>query len=153
MAIKGIQIPMYTKHTLFLYFSDFSIFFSTFMKNKIKQNWKETNKNILNKAKYKTRLTQNKKAKHTSNANKNKKEREREKWLNHFEPFSFHTLEELFYFVNPWFGDEGEELKPFKFERNIRALSRSPSGAKKGGNWFWFPDEIIQLLCWVANHL
>ena len=97
MAIKGIQIPMYTKHTLFLYFSDFSIFFSTFMKNKIKQNWKETNKNILNKAKYKTRLTQNKKAKHTSNANKNKKEREREKkWLNHFELFSFHIFDEPF---------------------------------------------------------
>ena len=24
MAIQGTQIPMYTKHTLFLYFSDFS---------------------------------------------------------------------------------------------------------------------------------
>ena len=36
------------------------------MKNKI-------NKNMLNKIKYKTRLTQNLKAKHTSNANKNKK--------------------------------------------------------------------------------
>ena len=33
---------------------------------------------MLNKAKHKTRLTQNLKAKHTSNANKNKK-REREK--------------------------------------------------------------------------
>ena len=32
---------------------------------------------MLNKAKYKTRLTQNKKAKHTSNANKNKKRREK----------------------------------------------------------------------------
>ena len=34
---------------------------------------------MLNKAKYKTRLTQNNKAKHTSNANKNKKGRERER--------------------------------------------------------------------------
>ena len=33
---------------------------------------------MLNKAKHKTRLTQNNKAKHTSNANKNKKE-DREK--------------------------------------------------------------------------
>ena len=33
---------------------------------------------MLNKAKHKTRLTQNNKAKHTSNANKNKKGRERE---------------------------------------------------------------------------
>ena len=32
MAIQGTQIPMYTKHTLFLYFSDFSIFFN------VKQN-------------------------------------------------------------------------------------------------------------------
>ena len=34
MAIKSKQVPMYTKHTLFLYFSNFSIFF-IFMKNKI----------------------------------------------------------------------------------------------------------------------
>ena len=27
MAIQGTQVPMYTKHTLFLYFSDFSKFF------------------------------------------------------------------------------------------------------------------------------
>ena len=27
MAIQGTQVPMYTKHTLFLYFSDFSFFF------------------------------------------------------------------------------------------------------------------------------
>ena len=27
IAIQGTQVPMYTKHTLFLYFSDFSIFF------------------------------------------------------------------------------------------------------------------------------
>ena len=27
MVIQGTQVPMYTKHTLFLYFSDFSILF------------------------------------------------------------------------------------------------------------------------------
>ena len=27
MAIQGTQVPMYTKHTLFLYFSYFSILF------------------------------------------------------------------------------------------------------------------------------
>ena len=26
MAIQGTQVPMYTKHTLFLYFSNFSFF-------------------------------------------------------------------------------------------------------------------------------
>ena len=28
MAIKGTQVPMYTQHTLFLYFSNFSFFFN-----------------------------------------------------------------------------------------------------------------------------
>ena len=40
MAIQGTQVPMYTQHTLFLYFSDFSIFF--YIKNKI--NKTENNK-------------------------------------------------------------------------------------------------------------
>ena len=67
--------------------------------------------------------------------------------------FSFHTLEEPFLCANLWFGSEGEELKPFKFKRNMGALRRSPRGAKDDGNWFWFPKESILLLCWVANHL
>ena len=36
MAIQGTQVPMYTKHTQFLYFSDFSIF----KKKKTKQSTK-----------------------------------------------------------------------------------------------------------------
>ena len=35
MAIQGTQVPMYKEHTLFLYFSDFSIFFNFYIKNKI----------------------------------------------------------------------------------------------------------------------
>ena len=35
MAIQGTQVPMYTKHTLFLYFSDFFQFFYFYIKNKI----------------------------------------------------------------------------------------------------------------------
>ena len=61
MAIQGTQVPMYTKHTLFLYFSDFSIFFYFYMKKKINKTEKQPNKIMLNKAKYKTRLTQKKK--------------------------------------------------------------------------------------------
>ena len=92
---------------------------------------------MLNETMRKTRLTQNTKAKHISNAKKKKKKREREKqWHNHLEPFSFHTLEELFRFENPWSSGKGEELKLFKFERNMRALRRSPRGAKEDGNWF-----------------
>ena len=66
------------------------------------------------------------------------------KWLNHFESLSFHTLEEPFHLENLWFGGEGEELK---------ALKRSLRGVKEDKNWFWFPYEIMLLLCWVANHL
>ena len=84
---------------------------------------------------------------------KQKKREGEKKWLNHFEPFSFHTMEELFRLTNTWSGSEGEELKPFKFQRNMRALRKSPRGAKKGGSWFYFPDEIILLLYRMANHL
>ena len=67
--------------------------------------------------------------------NQNQEGGEREKkWLNHLEPFSFYTLEEPFRLANPWSGGEGEELKLFKFERNMRVLSRSPREAKKDGN-------------------
>ena len=47
MAIQGTQVPMYTKHTLFLYFFDFSIFFKKFLyekqnKAKLKNNQTKT---------------------------------------------------------------------------------------------------------------
>ena len=64
------------------------------------------------------------------------REREKKKWLNHLDPFSFHILEEPFRLANPWSNGEGEKLKPFKFERNMRVLNRSPRGAKDDGNWF-----------------
>ena len=115
---------------------------------------------MLNKAMHKTRLTQKQESKHTQVMQNQKQERGRErerererKWLNHLEPFSFHTLKEPFLLVNPGSDGEGKDLKPFKFERYMRVLSRSPRGAKKDGNWFWFLDEIIPLLCWVDNHL
>ena len=55
MAIQGTQVPMYTKHTLFLYFFDFSKIFLKFFIWKTKQNKTEKylNKNMLNKAKHK----------------------------------------------------------------------------------------------------
>ena len=43
MAIQGTQVPMYTKHTLFLYFSDFSIFFFKW-KTKQSKTWKKKKK-------------------------------------------------------------------------------------------------------------
>ena len=40
MAIQGTQVPRYTKHTLFLYFSDFSIFFLFLYQKQNKQKLK-----------------------------------------------------------------------------------------------------------------
>ena len=71
MAIQGTQVRMYTKHTLFLYFSEFFFFY---MKDKAKQNWK---KKIVKQPKHKTRLTQNLKANHISNAHTKQEEREK----------------------------------------------------------------------------
>ena len=74
---------------------------------------------------------------------------EEKKWLNHFEHFSFQTLvleEDHFLGLNLCLGGEGEELKPFKFERNIRALKRFPRGPKDGGIWPWPPDDNTLLL-------
>ena len=151
MTIQGKQVPMYTKHTLFLYFCDFSIFLYE------KQNWKVNRQKHVKqsnciKLDWLKTWKQNTWVMHTQNK-KRERERERKMWLNHLELFSFHNLEEPFRLANPWSGDEGEELKPFKFERNMRALRRSPRGAKEDGNWFWVPDEIILLLYWVANDL
>ena len=66
MAIQGTQVPLYTKHTLFLNISDFRFFFLIFLKNK--EKLKTNKQKHVKKIKHKTRLTQNKKAKHTSNA-------------------------------------------------------------------------------------
>ena len=49
------------------------------MKKKIKQNKKQINKNMSNRAKHKTRPTQNKNAKHTSNAYSKTRKGERER--------------------------------------------------------------------------
>ena len=50
---------------------------------------------------HKTKLTQNNKAKHTSNAEqKYEKERKNKQW-NHLKPFFFHTLEKPFRLANP----------------------------------------------------
>ena len=65
MAIQGTQVPMYIKHTLFLYFLDFSIFYLfLYEKKKTIQSKIENNqtKTCLNSQNIKTRLTQNMKA-------------------------------------------------------------------------------------------
>ena len=60
MTIQGTQVPMYTKHTLFLYFSDFHFFI--WKKKKEKQKHvKQNNKTRLSQKKNKnTQVMQNK---------------------------------------------------------------------------------------------
>ena len=80
MAIEGIQIPMYKNTYCFCIFLIFQFFILFLYEKQNKENLKKKkkNKNILNKAMHKDRLTQNNKAKHTSDA-KQKQEEEREK--------------------------------------------------------------------------
>ena len=48
MAIQGTQVPMYTKHILFLYFSDFSnLFIYFYIKNKINKTENKQTKTLL----------------------------------------------------------------------------------------------------------
>ena len=44
MAIQGTQVPMYTKYTLFLYFSNFSIFILFYFYEKQNRAKLKTNK-------------------------------------------------------------------------------------------------------------
>ena len=89
---------------------------------------------MLNKAMQKTKLTQNMKEKHTSNAKTKTRRGEREKVTKSLGAFFLPYLGRTFPSCKPLIQRWGEELKPFKFERNMRALSRSSRGTKKDGN-------------------
>ena len=95
-------------------FCIFLIFDFFLMKSKIKQNWKQTNKNMLNKAKHKTRLTQNKKAKHTSNAYSKTRKGEREKLTKLLRAFFLPHLGRTFLFDESliwWWGGRIEAIQ------------------------------------------
>ena len=51
MAIQGTQVPMYTKHTLFLYFSNFSIFFLCLYQKQNKQKLKRNKQKYVKQSK------------------------------------------------------------------------------------------------------
>ena len=154
MAIQGTQVPMYTKHTLFLYFLIFQFFLKNFcMKNKTKQNWKNNHtKTCWAKQSIKTRLTQNKSKTHKLCKNKNKK-REKEKVIESFGAIFLPHPRRTFPLIKTLNRRWGEELKPLKFERNMRALRRSLRGAREDWSWFWLLDAIMLLPCWMASHL
>ena len=46
MAIQDTQVPMYTKHTLFLYFSDFLIFFKFLYEKQNEKHLKKKKKHV-----------------------------------------------------------------------------------------------------------
>ena len=135
MAIQGTQVPMYTNTHYFYIFQIFNFFFNFWKTNKEKIEKTTKQKHERNTQSIKTRLFQNNSNEGKHVMHKQKMEREK-KLQNHLVPFPFHTLEEPFLWANLWFGGEGEELKPFKFERNMRALRISPRGARENGNWF-----------------
>ena len=62
------------------------------------------------------------------------KEGEREKVTKSLLAFFLPHLGRTFSLSGPLIYCEGEELKPFKFKRNMRAFRRSPRGAKEDGN-------------------
>ena len=84
---------------------------------------------MLSKAKHKTRLTQNKSKTHKLCKNKNTK-REK-KVIESLGALFLPYLGRTFSLIKPLNCGEGEELKPFKFERNMRALRRSLRGARE----------------------
>ena len=59
---------------------------------------------------------------------------EREKVIESLEALFFPYLGRTLPFSEPLIRGKEEELKPFKFERNMKALRRSPRGAKEDGN-------------------
>ena len=101
MTIQGTQVPMYTNTHYFCIFLIFQFFlFEKQNEAKLKNN--QTKHVKQDKSMHKTRLTQNNKAKHTSNAKqKNKKGRERISDRITWSHFSFHTLEKPFCLANP----------------------------------------------------
>ena len=59
---------------------------------------------------------------------------EREKMTKSLGAFFLPHLGRTFLFCKPLIDNKGEELKSFKFKRNIRDLSRYPRGANEDGN-------------------
>ena len=130
--------PRYTStnvhiHTLFLYFSDFSIFFIWKKKNK---NWKINKQSMLNKNKamHKTRLTQNNKAKHTSNAHIKIRRGEREEVMESLRALFLPHLWRTFLFSKPliqWWGGRVKTIQVWKEHEGFEKISkRSKRGWK-----------------------
>ena len=125
MAIQGTQVPMYTKHTLFLYFSDFSIFF-IWKKKKLKT----TNKNMLSKANHKTRLTQNKSKTHKLCKNKNT--RRKKKVIESLGALFLPRLGRTFHLIKPLNWRWGGRIETIQFRKEHEGFKKISKGSKRG---------------------
>ena len=128
MAIQGIQVPMYTKHTLFLYFSDFSIFFIfIFMKNKI-NNTEKNSKIMLSKT---TKLDWLKrKTKHSSYAKQ--KQEEREEMIKSFRAFFLSNLGRTFSLSKPLNQQWGRRIETVQIWKKHEGFKKISKGSKRG---------------------
>ena len=152
MAIQGTQVPMYTNTHCFCIFLIFQFIYLFLYEKQNKAKLKNKQiKTCKRKQSIKTRLTQNKSKTHKLCKNKNTK-REK-KVIESLGVLFLPHLRRTFPLIKPLNRRWGKELKLFKFERNMRALRRSPRGAKEDWSWFWLPGAIMPLLCWVAYHL
>ena len=134
MAIQGTQVPMYTKHTLFLYFSDFSIFF--IWKTKQRKTEKITKQKHVkqDKTMHKTRLTQNMKAKHISNAKTKTRKGKREKVIESLGAFFLLHLGRTFSFGKPlirWWMGRIEIVQVWKEIKGFEKTSKRSKGGWK----------------------
>ena len=131
---KVLSTSIY-KHTLFLYFLDFSFFYWKKKTNKQTQKQQDLLKN-----------------KHL-----NTQEMQEQRWNHLNEFFSFQTRDmegdEPFLFWDLWWGEYEGGLNPLKFVKNITAFKSTPKGVKEFWNWFWLLKDNTLLLCWVANYL
>ena len=88
---------------------------------------------MVNKAMYKTRLTQNMKAKHTSNAKKKKKrEREREKVTQSLGAFFLPHLGRTFLFSKPLIRRCGGRVKTIQVQKEHKAFVKISKRSKRG---------------------
>ena len=129
--------PRYTstnihKHTLFLYFSDFSFFYLFFL-------WK-TNKAKLKTTKTKTwkRNTQSikldwlKKRKQDKPVMHKQKGKREKKWLNHFEPFFLSHLGRTFLLHEPLILRRGGRIETVQIRKDHKGFKKISQRSKRG---------------------
>ena len=133
MAIQGTQVPMYTKHTLYLYFYDFSIFLYEKKKKKNlkkKKNDNNINNNMLSKT---TKLDWLKRrTTHWSYAKQ--KQEEREEVIESLGAIFLPHLGRTFSLSKPlnlWWGERIETVQVQKEHEGFKKISKKSNRGLK----------------------